>query len=70
MSNHFRELDRGSNVIEIRRTGGPGGWIQFDYLSLDVVPGTAALIPEPSTSVLAVLGLLGLSLVGRPRRRR
>lgn len=51
----------GSNVIEILRTGGPGGWIQFDYVSLEVVPG-AAVIPEPSTFVLAALGLLGLGL--------
>ena len=60
----------GSNVITIERTGGPGGWIQFDYLSLDVTPGAAApVIPEPMTMLAVGLGIAGLGGYVRKRKR-
>ncbi|MFP6872782.1 MAG: PEP-CTERM sorting domain-containing protein [Verrucomicrobiales bacterium] len=62
----------GENVIEITRTGGDSkgdggnaGWIQFDHITLDGTPGT--VIPEPSSSILALLAAFGMVLV---RRRR
>ncbi len=62
----------GENIIEITRTGGDSkgdggnaGWIQFDHISLDGTPG--AVIPEPSTGILALLAAFGMVLV---RRRR
>lgn len=58
----------GSNVIEILRTGGPGGWTQFDYLSLEVVPGTAE-IPEPATCTVLAAALAALGGYLRRRRR-
>jgi len=58
----------GSNVIEIRRTNAGGGWIQFDYLSLDVVPGTV-VIPEPATMLAVFAAVAGLGGYVRKRRR-
>ncbi len=43
--------------------GGPGGWGHFDNVRLE-------LVPEPSTFVLAVFGLLGLAFCGLRRRKR
>lgn len=58
----------GSNVITMDRVGGSStGWIQFDYVSLDVAP-SASPIPEPVTLLLAGIGLVGLR--GYVRRRR
>ncbi len=59
-------LNVGPNVFSIQRTGGgdQSPWIQFDYLAL------TSVVPEPSTFVLAGLGLLGLGLAGWRRARR
>jgi len=35
-----------------------------------VAPAAGAVIPEPSTFVLAAIGLLGLALAGRCRRKQ
>ena len=61
----------GSNFIEIVRTGPStsGGWIQFDYLSLTVVPGAPNAIPEPMTMLAVGLGIAGLGGYIRKRRR-
>ena len=60
----------GSNVIEIRRTNTGGGYVQFDYLSLEVVPGTAAAdIPEPATVGAIALAVAGLGGYVRKRKQ-
>ncbi len=47
-----------------------GGWGWGGMDSITVPIQSASAVPEPSTFVLAALGLLGLSVVGRRRRKR
>jgi len=55
----------GGNVLTLRRNGGgtTNAWIQFDFVNL------TSVVPEPSSVVLALSGLLLLGVAGWRRRR-
>jgi MYXO-CTERM domain-containing protein len=51
--------------------GGMAGSVAFDNIVFDAAPAISTLIPEPTTGVLALLGLVGVGLgAGRRRQRR